>query len=283
MRFLILLCLLTPFHLFAETSLWRVSKGDSELFIGGTIHVLSASDYPLPMEFEQAYQQADSIVFETDLAAMAKPEVQQQLIQRVLYRNGRTLKDDLTAQTYQALADHLTSVGLNIEALKQFKSPLIVITLLMTELQRLGMAETGVDHYFNQKALTDGKLLGELETLETQLTVIENMGKGHENEMILSTIAEMKELPFIMKDMKSAWRKGNGKQLEKIGITPMKQEFPALYRLLLLDRNNTWVPKIEALLATPETEFILVGALHLVAKEGVIAKLKDRGYKVELF
>ena len=54
MRNLILLCLLIPFHTFAETSVWRVSNGDSELFIGGTIHVLSATDYPLPIEFEQA-------------------------------------------------------------------------------------------------------------------------------------------------------------------------------------------------------------------------------------
>lgn len=31
---------------YSETSLWRVSKGDAELFIGGTIHLLSAFDYP---------------------------------------------------------------------------------------------------------------------------------------------------------------------------------------------------------------------------------------------
>ena len=283
MRNLILLCLLIPFHTFAETSLWRVSKGDSELFIGGTIHVLSATDYPLPVEFEQAYKQSHTLVFETDLAAMAQPEVQQQLLQRVMYEKGKTLKDDLSPQTYKTLVDYAASVGLMIELLNQFKPPMVMITLVMAELHRLGMAETGVDNYFNQKALADGKTLGELETVQEQLTMIEYMGKGHEDELILNTIEEMKELPLIMGEMKDAWRSGDMERLEKLGISPMKTDFPDLYRLLLVDRNNAWIPKIEALLATPEIEFVLVGALHLAANEGVISKLRALGYTVELY
>ena len=283
MRYLILLCLMIPFHTFAETSLWKVSKGDSELFIGGTIHVLSASDYPLPMEFEQAYKQSHTIVFETDLAAMALPETQQELLQRVMYKEGRTLKDDLSAETYKALVDYAASVGLMIESLNQFKPPMVMITLLMNELHRLGMADTGVDNFFNQKAIADGKSIGELESVQVQLDVIENMGKGHEDEMILSTIAEMKELPLIMDEMKQAWRKGDMKTLEKIGVSEMKTDFPDLYRLLLVERNNAWIPKIEVMLATPEIELVLVGALHLVADEGVITRLRSLGYKVELF
>ena len=283
MRNLILLCLLIPFHTFAETSVWRVSNGDSELFIGGTIHVLSATDYPLPIEFEQAYNQSHTLVFETDLAAMAQPEAQQQLLQRVMYENGKTLKDDLSPQTYKTLVDYAASTGLMIELLNQFKPPMVMMTLVMAELHRLGMAETGVDNYFNQKALADGKTLGELETVQEQLTMIEYMGKGHEDELILSTIEEMKELPLIMGEMKDAWRSGDMERLEKLGISPMKTDFPDLYRLLLVDRNNAWIPKIEALLATPEVEFVLVGALHLAANEGVISKLRALGYRVELY
>jgi len=283
MRYLILLCLLTPFHLFAETSLWKITKGDTHLFIGGTIHVLSASDYPLPIEFEKAYQQSQTIVFETDLAAMALPESQQQLLKRVIYEPGKSLKDDLTAQTYQALSDHLLSMGLDIENLKQFKPPMVMITLLMIELQRLGMAETGVDKYFNQKAISEGKSLGELESLQVQLNVIANMGKGHEDEMIMSTIEEMKELPSIMEDMKQAWRSGDTHGLEKLGLLEMKKNYPELYRLLLVDRNKAWLPKIERFLQTAEVEFVLVGALHLVGDDGVISSLRESGYQVELF
>jgi len=200
-----------------------------------------------------------------------------------MYAEGKTLKDDLSEKTYKALVDYVVSIGLTIDALNQFKPPMIMITLLMAELQRLGMANTGVDNYFNHKAVDDGKTLDELESVQVQLDVIANMGKGHEDEMILSTIAETRELASIMEDMKDAWRKGDIKQLEKIGILPMKADFPDLYRLLLVERNNSWIPKIEAFLATPETEFVLVGALHLVGFEGLISKLHSLGYKVEIY
>ena len=283
MRYLILLCLLTPLCTFAETSLWRVSKGESELFIGGTIHLLGASDYPLPKEFESAYKKADMVVFETNLQALALPATQKELAKRVTYKGKKTLKDDLKPETYKVLADYLASSGLHIDAFNRYKAPMVMITLLMVELQRLGLAEIGVDQYFNQKALADGKTLGELETSKVQLSVIENMGKGHEDEMILSTIAEMKKLASIMSKMKAAWRQGDIKTLEKIGIAPMKTEYPELYQLLLVERNNAWVPKIKALLNTAEVELVLVGALHLVGSEGVFSQLRELGYSVELF
>ncbi|MCF6251628.1 MAG: TraB/GumN family protein [Methylococcaceae bacterium] len=283
MQYLILLWLLVSFPAFAETSLWRVSKGDSELFIGGTIHVLSNGDYPLPIEFEQAYKQAKTIVFETDLIELAQPEIQQQFLQRLMYAEGKTLKDDVSEKTYKALVDYVVSTGLTIDTLNQFKPPMVMITLLMAELQRLGMANTGVDNYFNHKAVEDGKTLDELESVQVQLDVIANMGKGHEDEMILSAIAETRELASIMEEMKAAWRKGDIKQLEKIGLSPMNADFPDLYRLLLVERNNRWIPKIEAFLATPATEFVLVGALHLVGYEGLISKLRRLGYKVEFY
>ena len=283
MRFLILLCLAIPFHTFAETSVWKVSKGSSELFIGGTIHVLSADDYPLPDEFSQAYRQAQMVVLETDLAAMAKPEIQQQLIKRMRYRKGNTVKNDLSEESYKALSDYLLSIGLSIEMFKQYKVSMIVISLLMNELQRLGMANTGVDHYFNSLAKDEGKALSQLESVEVQLDVLENLGKGHEDEIILSTIKEMKELSLIMGSMKKAWRTGDTQTLEDIGLSPMKRDFPVLYQLLLVDRNNAWLPKIEALLLTPEVEFVLMGALHLVGTEGIITRLQQLGYEVELY
>jgi uncharacterized protein YbaP (TraB family) len=41
------------------------------------------------------------------------------------------------------------------------------------------------------------------------------------------------------------------------------------------------VPKIEAYLKTPQSEFILVGAGHLGGAEGVLAALRKKGYQVQ--
>jgi uncharacterized protein YbaP (TraB family) len=283
MRILILLCLIIPVQAISATSLWRVSKGDSELFIGGTVHVLGKGDYPLPKEFSQAYKKSQKLVLETDLNSMNKPEMQSQLLHGLMYSKGQSLKNNLKPATYNALQRYLNASNIPVNSVQQFKPALVMLTLVMTELQRLDLADAGVDAFFNQQALADGKPLGQLESMEKQLEMLENIGKGHEDELILSTLDDLKKLPREMNDLKAAWRSGDLAQLEALGITPLRKDYPALYQSVLVKRNASWLPQIEAFLQTPETELILIGALHLAGTEGVLAQLRQRGYKVTAF
>ena len=61
----------------------------------------------------------------------------------------------------------------------------------------------------------------------------------------------------------------------------MKQSTPAVFQLMLSDRNNSWLPEIERMLDDADTEFILVGVAHLLGPEGLVQQLQDRGYQVE--
>jgi uncharacterized protein YbaP (TraB family) len=54
-----------------------------------------------------------------------------------------------------------------------------------------------------------------------------------------------------------------------------------LYQRLLVDRNKTWLPKIEALFARTGRAFVVVGAAHLVGPDGLLALLKAKGYAIE--
>jgi uncharacterized protein YbaP (TraB family) len=274
-------CLFLPLSLAAETAVWKVSHSDRTLYLAGTIHVLAQQDYPLPEEFNQAYQKSDMLVFETDLNAMGKPAVQASISERMRYQPGHSLKDDLSEKTYRLLTQYVSSQGLSMALFDSYKPPMVMIRLMMMELNRLGLAQAGVDNHFLQKAVREHKPLGELESLETQIHILENMGKGFEDEMILSTLEEMQELPTVMAAMKKAWREGNLKQLEDLAITPMRRDYPDLYRLLLVERNRSWLPVLERFLATPDVEMILVGALHLAAEQGLIQALKNKGYQVE--
>lgn len=283
MKNLILLCLLIPLQAISDTSVWRVRNGNSELFIGGTVHVLGQEDYPLPQEFEQAYSQAQMLVLETDIEAMNSPDVQMRLTQRLMYSDGHTLQTELKPKTLKLLKAFLKSRKISFSALNQFKPSMAMINLMMLELQRLGMAETGVDMFFNQKAVYDGKRRGHLETIEKQIHILESMDAGHEDDFVLSTLSDLEKLPEMMIQLKQAWRNGDLQQLESLGITPMQITHPALYQLMLVERNNGWIPKIEALLATPEKELVLVGSLHLAGKDGILAQLQAKGYFVQVF
>lgn len=52
----------------SDTALWVVSNGNNKLFVGGTIHVLRESDFPIHPAFLSAYDFSETVVFEYDPA-----------------------------------------------------------------------------------------------------------------------------------------------------------------------------------------------------------------------
>jgi uncharacterized protein YbaP (TraB family) len=63
----------------------------------------------------------------------------------------------------------------------------------------------------------------------------------------------------------------------------MRERFPGLYRRINVARNDAWVERLDARLRSPGTEdtLVVVGALHLLGEDGVVEKLRARGYEVE--
>ncbi|WP_228140319.1 TraB/GumN family protein [Moritella sp. JT01] len=264
----------------ATSSVWKVSNGEHSLYLGGTVHVLALDDYPFPAEFDRAYALADTLVFETDMAKLESPEFQQTMLSQLRYPAGQNLTQDLTPETYMMLAAYCESRGIGMQALNNFKPSMVSLMLTMAELQRLNLTGLGVDKYYNSKAVIDAKELGKLETVEQQLAFIAGMGKGKEDELIRYSLEDIKTLPTFMHEMKTAWRHGNRKALIDLAITPLVKDFPDIYQSLLVQRNNNWLPQIEAMFDSKDTEFVLVGALHLVGKDGLLQRLETAGYKV---
>jgi uncharacterized protein YbaP (TraB family) len=280
MKFIYLILLFIPTLVSAQSSVWKVSKGNQHLFIGGTIHVLGKDDYPLPKAYDKAYRQSETIVFETDIEKANDPAFMRKLVESFAYKHGNSLRSDLKKSTFTTLEEYCRSSGIPISILLPYKPQFASLMLTSMELQKLGIRLAGVDDHFNQRALRDNKLVQQLETIEEQLQFLANMGIGQEDELILSTIKENQQLENLMQLMLNAWRKGDNTVLDREIIQPMKTEFPSTYQDLLVERNNNWLPMIKAYLYSPDIEFILVGALHLAGDDGLIAKLQNAGYNV---
>ncbi len=268
---------------FSDSSVWKASKGNSEILLGGTFHLLGEADYPLPGEFDRAYSRAQLLVLETDMGKMAGAQFQQQVMQRLTYRNGKTLKGELSLDTYNELKAYCTSREINLADFEHFKPPFLTTVLVITEMQRLGIAGTGVDQHFYQRAIIDVKTIKHLESLESQLEIIVNMGKGYEDEMVMSTLRDMKELGSVIAEMKSAWRNGDLKKIERLGFSEMRKDHPALYQSMIVERNEAWLSHMDSLIATTETELVLVGVLHMVGSDGVLNRLRQRGFTIKQF
>ena len=277
---LALLCVPTA-H--ADGPVWKISDGQNTLYLGGTVHLLAPSDYPLPGSFQRAYDASAEVVLETDITALHNPALQQNMLGSLIYTDGRSLSSVLSRKTLRDLEAHLESRGIPMATMLAFKPGMLTMTLTVLELQRLGLGGTGVDQYFGQKAQRDAKQLSFLESVEQQLQFLADMGEGEEDALIAYTLRDINDLPNLMRNVKAAWRTGDTAELKQLALTPMQRDFPGVYEALVLERNNAWIPQIEAMLETRTVELVLVGALHLVGQDGVLAQLEALGYSVRRF
>ena len=262
-------------------SVWKVTNDQHSLYIGGTIHVLTPEDYPLAKEYDLAYQAADKVVFETDMEAVSSPEFGQKMMSQMMYSDGTTINKVLKPETYQALAVHLSSRQIPMQAFASHKPSLLAVSLTFIELQAMGYTSEGVDMFFANMAKADGKQQGWLETPDEQLSFIAKMGDDDPNAMIEYTLKDIIKMPEMFGKLHSTWLAGDMQGMADVGITPFKADYPAIYQDLLVTRNNNWLPKIVKMLNDQPIELILVGALHLAGPDSVLTKLKAKGYKIE--
>ncbi len=265
----------------AGSPVWKVSQGEHHLYVGGTIHILGKSDYPLPQAFDRAYDNAHTLVFETDIQKSQDPEFSKTFLKKMVYPDNRNLKQLLLADTFQDLRTYTADRGIQVESMLQFKPGLVLLTLTLVEVERMGLAGAGVDEFYFSKAAKGGKGMLHLESLEEQISFLENLGKGDEDQVIAYILKDLETLPRQLTHIKNAWRTGDTPALEQVVLAPLKRDFPQLYHSLFVQRNLHWLPRIEAMIATPGVEFVLVGAAHLAGDQGLLALLKARGFTLE--
>ncbi|MFT4939460.1 MAG: hypothetical protein ACI88A_002502 [Paraglaciecola sp.] len=262
-------------------SVWKVSSATHSLYIGGTIHILTPEDYPLPKEYAVAFGQSAKIVFETDIQTINSSEFQQQIMARMMYSDGTTLDKVINTKTYAALKQYLQQRDIPIATVAKMKPSLLALTLSMIELQGMGFTSIGVDQFYANLATEKDKIQAWLETPEQQLEFLVNMGEGDKSGLIEYTLRDIKNMPESIGALRTYWRSGDIDGLAKIGIIPFKADYPKIYQELLVTRNNNWLPQIEAMLKDQTVEFVLVGSLHLAGPDSVLNALADKGYAIE--
>lgn len=264
----------------AETSLWRVRHNGTTAYIGGTCHVLRSSDYPLPKAFEQAYAKAGLLVFETDIDKFNSPETQALILKNAFYTRDKSLESALSPRVYQMLKKAWGASGMPAAAMNRFRPGMAVLTLVAIEFQKVGVTQTGVDLHFHQKAAADEKKIEWFEEVSEQIKFLVEMGEGNEDAFVEHSLKDIDLVKTMIDPLIDAWKAGDERKLEDLFVADFKKKYPKLYKTMMVDRNNQWLPEIEKYLATPETEMVLVGVGHLVGDDGVIHQLRKRGYSV---
>ncbi|MGA9046546.1 TraB/GumN family protein [Sulfuricurvum sp.] len=279
----VILFFLSVSSLFGESSVWKISDAKHTMYLGGTIHLLRSSDYPLPSEFDKAYSQADYVVFETDLARTQSELFAAMLAQKMILPLGQTLANKLTSKTYAELTSYLASQRYTIRMFDRLEPWAAVLTLTQLKLAQMGMDQSGVDMHYSRRALSDHLPQRYLETIAEQIDIITGIGAGEEDVMILQALHDMKQLDSMIPWMVEEWRQGKTARLERELVQDMKNESPKMYQHILKQRNDRWKPKLIAMMQEDKIGFVLIGAMHLLGEDGLLEQFRMLGYQVELF
>ncbi len=260
--------------------LWKIQSPHNTIYLAGSIHVMQKEDYPLDQAFDRAFQHSSRVIFEVDLDGLSSPSAQMNMLQKGLYLNGESLLKVLPPESYATAKTGLAGLGQQIEDFHRMKPWMVATAVMALELQKLGFDSAyGVDRHFYEKAKAAGKDIQGLETVEFQLNLFDQLSPSTQEQFLLQTLEELKNLNTQVRDMLQAWKQGHAQQLETL-LAGMA-DYPELNQTLVLNRNQAWLPHMEQALQEKEPVFIVVGALHLLGKEGLVEALKAKGYRVE--
>ena len=257
---------------------WKVAGESNTVYLLGSIHFLKEDFYPLPKPIESAFEQAQTVVFETDLGQMEDPQTQMKMLMMGACPPGKTLRDFVSEETYGLLKEHL---GAQTAVFDRFKPWFAAVALVALEIQKLGFnPEQGVDRHYYKRALKAGKKTAGLETVEFQMDLFKNLSDKDQEQFLNESIKETGQIRTMFTDITAAWSSGDVAKLEAQLLAAMK-EYPDLEKKFMTERNHAWVPQIEQYLKQTEPVLFVVGAGHLVGRESVVELLRKRGFKVE--
>lgn len=264
--------------------LWEVhGDGDARLLLLGSTHLLQADDYPLPADVEAAYARAGRLVFEVDPVQMQSPVLARAMLAAGRRDDGRRLQDELPAAQWQALLDWAGKRGLPAQALQGSKAWLVALNVSLTEMAAGGLqAELGLDRQLMQRGGSDGRSMLGLEDAASQLALFNGLDSGQQQAMLEEALDDASAGGRRWRDLLAAWRSGDAARFWEQAGAPLASRHPALYRALNVQRNEAWLAQLPQWLADGQgTTLVVVGALHLVGDDGLVARLRAGGHRVE--
>jgi len=261
-----------------KPDLWKIEKDGKISYLFGSIHAGSQDMYPLSKTVMGAYDQTESLVVEVDVTAVDQA-VMAQKFQQYGMNTSLPIEQRLSPATLEIYKQSCQAKTMPCEHFTAFKPWALSTVLLISKMQQLGYTpELGIDKHFLTLAHKADKNIISLETMESQLKWLSGFNQIQAERMLVESLQVNKK---HIDDLFNAWKSGDDKFL--LGYYTKGSEFPEIkkmYELLLDQRNFKMVSNISQLIASNKSLFVVVGAMHMVGKNGIVNLLKKEGFKV---
>jgi uncharacterized protein len=261
--------------------MWKATSPTTTVYLVGSIHVGDDSLYPLPREVEAAFAAAKVLTVEINLKNADQGQSIALMQKYGVYAEGDSLSKHLSKETADALADFCAKHNVPTTGMEQLKPWMVTISIAAMAWQQAGEdPRLGIDMHFLNESKPPQRI-DELETVESQLSIIATAPEDEQQGMLLRTLKEGDKIKDLIKALQAAYKAGDPNALQKLLDEESDMGTQSLTKKLLDDRNVTMTAKIDGYLKSKDPVFVVVGAAHIIGDKGIAKLLRDRGYKVE--
>ena len=263
--------------------LYKVSDDEGNVvWLFGSIHVGKESYYPLPDYVLDAFDNADSLAVEVDIAAFEKDlKLQMDALSNMLYMDGTTIKDHIDEKLYNQAIDVLNKYNSYTSLLDNYKP--IFWSSLIENLQ--------VDKHLLDRANDSKKEILQIESAKFQYDMLAGFSDDLQTMLLKSAVEteeNMEPARDELNELMNVWASGNEEKFSKLLASEdddMTTEEKLLYeeydQAMVKTRNQTMARYAAGALKTKKEIFICVGAAHVVGEGAMADILSKNGYKVE--
>ena len=268
-----------PAPKFDRQMLFRVTgpKGGT-VYLLGSVHLLSPEAGKLPRVVDSIFNRSKTVAFETRIDSLQMRAFE--LFAKASYPKGKTLHSEFSPAGVARLDTLLNAYGIPAEQVDGYKPWFVSLLFTQLVMKRANFStQYGVDAQLNARAHETGKTMIGLEPVDAQLGLFDNISPADQERMVLQSVGPDSSAHMLM-EIKDAWQTGDAAALDRLLNRGLKDS-PSLFAALVTNRNTSWMPKIEGLLHEPDDALVVVGAAHLVGRQGVVEMLRAKGYTVQ--
>lgn len=274
-------------------ALWKATDPDSgnELYLMGTIHVVSEEKFSLPDYILDVYENSDGIAVEYDVRELEKMSVVQEMLQYMIYTDGTKISDHISDEAYEAGKTCFTDMGMYSSMLDVYMPGFWMNQIEVSVMMSLkNLSENGVDAKFTDMAEKDGKEVVSIETLEIQAGAMVGYPDDYADYCLKALPEEIDDLEGLAESLGQLydlWASGKIDEMEELSdeSADIPEELLDSYNeyndKMLYKRNEGMADRAAEFLKNGDNYFFMVGSLHFAGDRGVDDLLEAKGFTVE--
>lgn len=271
--------------------MYKITKDGSNniIYLFGSMHLVNLNEFDFPEYVMNAYNDSHYLACEFDLIEYERNLDTSKYIEDLMYKDGTTIKDHISEETYNKMVKFLQEHYTYNERLDSFTVYYFESLISNMIYKDSGIKSSGVDTYFLKKAKEDNKTILEVETPEFQQSILTGFPDRLYEMSILDMIDNYEESIADAKTLYKAWKDGDVDKLIELekDIDDDREYTEEDLKLideynkkLLTDRNILMTDKLVEYFTKDEDVFYMVGAAHLVGDDGIAKLLEQRGFTV---